>query len=519
MKPVFERHLTALQEGGLPYLKQIGRGIEKEGLRTDLKGRIAQTDHPTALGHALTHPSITTDYAESLLELITPVCHSTEAVITELTRIHQYVQAHLGNELMWAGSMPCELEGEASIVIAKYGDSNLGKLKTVYREGLGVRYGRIMQSIAGMHYNFSLPDAFWEYWKNVQRSQKSLKDFKSEQYFALIRNFRRYSWLPMYLFGASPAVDHSFLTPQMRAAHPDLKPINQRTFLLPGATSLRMGDMGYHNNAQSDLSICFNKLENFIATLYMAIHTPYPAYEAIGTQRDGKYIQLNTNILQIENEYYSSIRPKRPTHAGEKPIQALSDRGVEYVEVRCLDLNPYSPVGTTLDALKFMDVFLLTCLFKDSPWIDDQECSGVDINFNRTVRTGRTPGMTLTTPDGERTLTEVATELMAELRQVAQLMGDPSYLAALETQQGKIHDASLTPSARMEKTIREDGIDYLDLVTQLSKEHQQTLQRPTLTEAEQARFATERDDSLATEQSLRQGDTLEFSEYLTQYLS
>ncbi len=519
MTQVFEHHLQALQAGGLTHLARISRGIEKEGLRCDPSGRIALTDHPATLGHPLTHARITTDYAESLLELITPVCESTEDVVNALTHIHQFVQKNLSAELLWAGSMPCELSGEESIVIAKYGDSNLGKLKTVYREGLGVRYGRIMQSIAGMHYNFSLPDSFWRFWQSVQQSNAPLQDFKSEQYFSLIRNFRRYSWLPMYLFGASPAVDQSFLTPEMLTQHPELQRVNERTYLLPGATSLRMGDMGYHNNAQSDLSICFNKLENFTATLYKAIHTPYAPYEAMGTQRDGKYIQLNTNILQIENEYYSSIRPKRTIQTGEKPIHALSERGVEYIEVRCLDLDPYSPIGTTANALRFMDVFLLFCLLEESPWIDDRECACVDENFNRTVRQGRVPGIQLSSPNGERPLTELAHTLLEKLQNVATLMGDDRYETAVAEQTAKVADVALTPSARVEQAITQDGMEYLTLIKTLSTQHQAALASQSLPADVADALATEQAGSFDAEQHLRNQDTQEFSEFLTQYLS
>ena len=186
-------------------------------------------------------------------------------------------------------------------------------MKHVYRQGLAVRYGRMMQSIAGTHYNVSFPEGFWLQWQQaVGGSELSLQDFKSEQYFWLIRNFRRRSWLLMLLFGTSPALDQSFLA---NVRH-NLSSFNANTFYGEQASSLRMGDLGYHNNAQASLNICFNEVKTYTRTLERAIHTPWPPYEKLGINRDGEYIQLNTNVLQIENEYYSDLRPKRTAASG-----------------------------------------------------------------------------------------------------------------------------------------------------------------------------------------------------------
>ena len=166
----------------------------KESLRVRPDGSLATTPHPAPLGSALTHPLVTTDFSESQLELITGVHTSAEACIQELTAIHQAVYRAIGDELLWCASMPCRLPDEAGIPIGRYGSSNVGRAKSVYRTGLAHRYGKRMQTISGIHYNFSLPD---------RRS--------NDDYFALIRNFRRNSWLLLYLFGASPAVCASFV--------------------------------------------------------------------------------------------------------------------------------------------------------------------------------------------------------------------------------------------------------------------------------------------------------------------
>jgi len=290
-------------------LSGIVRGIEKEGLRVTPESRVAQTAHQATLGSTLTHPSITTDYSEALLEFITPVLNGVEETVEYLSDLHTFTSRKIEQERIWPASMPCKLDGDASIPIANYGSSNVGTLKHVYRQGLGVRYGRIMQSIAGIHYNFSLPDSFWQAYQvklNQQDPQveQSLQDFKSAHYFSLIRNFRRYSWILHYLFGASPVLDKSFLDGRKQEEH-GLDRLLDNTYGLPYATSLRMSDLGYQNSAQEALHVSYGSLDDYVTTLAQAMKHKYDAYQEIGVKVDGEYRQLNTNVLQIENEYYS----------------------------------------------------------------------------------------------------------------------------------------------------------------------------------------------------------------------
>lgn len=530
-----EARLELLSESAQRELLNISRGIEKEGLRADSSHFISQTNHPEVLGHTLTHSQITTDYSEALMELITPVSQTVDQLMKDLSDVHCFVQSHLGEEVLWSGSMPCKIDGNDSIRIAEFGDSNLGKLKHVYRKGLDARYGRIMQSIAGLHYNFSLPDAFWKEWQVVKGDTQPLQDFKSEQYFSLIRNFRRHSWLLMYLFGASPAADQSFLA-GMR--HP-LQPFDDKgTWYLPYATSLRMGDLGYHSNAQSSLAICFNSLSNFTHTLEEAIHKPYPAYEVMGTQKDGEYIQLNTNILQIENEYYSAIRPKRNAESGEKPIHALKQRGVEYIEVRCLDLNPYLPLGISDQQVRFMDAFLVYCLVADSPVVSEKECQALDWNFETVVNRGREPGLKLKTPAGEAPLKDLGLALLDEIGRVAAIFDDMHckatdagkaksddalannrYHGAIEEQRSKLVQPELTPSASILSVMKSESLSWLEIVGELSFKHQQLSKQHCNDESIHEKYHVMAKESFLKEQQLKDADVSKFSEYMTQYLS
>ncbi len=494
------------------------KGIEKEGLRVDRNGFIAQTPHPRALGSTLTHPRITTDYSEALLELITPVCSSTGELLNTLYDIHHYVHQHLGDEVLWPASMPCELDGDASIPIAEYGSSNIGRLKHVYRQGLAVRYGRIMQSIAGAHYNLSLPDSFWRAWQQGLGDGQSLQDFRSEQYFWLVRNFRRRSWLLMLLFGASPALDASFVADVKHG----LKRLGETTWYGADATSLRMGDLGYHNNAQASLNICFNELQTYTATLAGALRTPWPDYEKLGVRRDGQFIQISTSILQIENEYYSAIRPKRTTEREEKPIQALNARGVEYVEVRCLDLDPFSPVGVTAEQLDFLDLFLLDCLLADSPRIDDAECVHLDDCYKDVVSRGRAEDLRLTSCAGAQPVLTAARALLDRLAPLAEeldhLAGGEVYRTALAAQQDKLTDPSRLPSARVIDSMTTRGLGHRDWALAQAKQQQAEFRARPLPNDVQIAFDAMSRQSLADQAQLEQSDSLPFDRFLEQYL-
>ena len=357
---VFRQLLEAEPE----WLSQLRRGVEKESLRVSkTDATLAKTAHPRGLGSALTHSSITTDYSEALLEFITPASSSIEATVEALRALHSFTAQQLDGEQLWSASMPCIVHGDAGIPIAEFGSSNVGKMKRVYRNGLSVRYGRRMQAIAGIHYNFSLPKPFWTAAHELSADAQTRQAFQTEGYLALIRNFFSRVWLLLYLLGASPAVCASFV--QGNKNHP-LKPLgdDHHSFYLPHATSLRMGDLGYTSNAQAGMAVCYNDIEQYIRTLREAILTPHEPYANFQTMDNGERAQLNASLLQIENEYYSPIRPKRVTQTGEAPVVALALGGIEYVEVRCIDINPFLPLGIDADTMRLLDLFLLSYLIQ-----------------------------------------------------------------------------------------------------------------------------------------------------------
>ena len=497
------RRLDALTRERLLGMR---RGIEKESLRVRPDGRLALTPHPAALGSPLTHPNITTDYSESQLELITGAHTGIDACLLELTRVHQFVDRVLreaGDELLWACSMPCGLPTDEAIPLGYYGNSNIGRAKSVYRMGLGHRYGRRMQMISGIHYNWSLPG------------------LGNDEYFALIRNFRRHAFLPLVLLGASPALCATFVEGRTH----DLQPLGDRALHLPHATTLRMGRLGYQSEAQASLAVSYNGLEGYAASLHDALTQPYPAYERIGIRNPGgDYNQLATTLLQIENEFYGVIRPKRTIFPGERPLHALRERGVEYVEVRLIDLDPFEPVGIGASAMRFLDVFLLHCLLSDSPPDSPAEIARNGENQQRTAARGREPGLRLLRGSGEIELTVWGDALLVECEAIAHRLdarlGGGDYTEAVAQARAQLASPDRLPSARVLDAIRRaHGGSYVAFGREQSRLARQHLLGLPWLQADQSAFERASIRSLEEQRAVEAADTLPFEEFRKAYIA
>ena len=518
---VFERRLASLVNAGDSTLLQGGRrGVEKESLRVTPAGRIATTGHPTALGSALTNDNITTDYSEALIELVTPTFRTNWELLQYLCDLHQFVYRHLGDELLWATSMPCVVDGDASIPIAQFGPSNVGRMKTIYREGLGLRYGRVMQAISGVHFNYSFPERLWEAWASIRESRDAGQDFVSASYFELLRNYRRHGWIVLYLFGVSPTVCKSFL----RARGETLPEFGLGTAWEPNATSLRMSDLGYRNRNQSGVEVSVNSLSDYVRDLTRAISTPHPEYERLGVKVDGEYRQLNANLLQIENEYYSFIRPKRVARSGERPTKALLRAGVEYVEVRALDVSAFDPVGVNQNKMRFLEAFLAFCLMRDSALIDAGEQAALDGNHVTVARHGREPNLQLVRDGRNVPMLDWAREILDQMQGVCEMLdhGDPQkpYAAALAVQAAKLDDVSLTPSSRLIQELRTTGESFFDLALRTSAAHQAyflDLHAPN--PARLAEFASQAEESLQAAEAMAGAPQGDFDAFLATYLA
>jgi glutamate--cysteine ligase len=511
-------------------------GLEKESLRVLPEGGISQSPHPVAWGSPLTNPQITTDFSEALTELVTPPCDSVAEVVQSLDDIQNYIYRSLDNEILWATSMPCVVAGETSIPLAKYGTSNAAQMKTVYRRGLGLRYGRAMQVIAGVHFNYSFSDEFWRRYRSLLNNTDDLQadglqgddmqNFISEQYMGLIRNLLRYGWLVPYLFGASPAVCKSFLNGQRTM----LKEFNSNTYYEPYATSLRLGDIGYQNNKEdlAGIKACYDSLGGYIESMQCAINTPYKGYEEIGVKVDGEYRQLNANILQIENEYYSSVRPKQILQGNEKPSSALKKRGIAYVELRSLDVNAFDPHGINSEQLHFLEVFMLFCLLQSSPKLSQSEVNSIDENLLLVAHKGREPGLDLQRDDLQHgtekiSLQDWASELCNKMKPVAALLDSANYcenyFSSVKSQIASVYDAELTPSARMLEEMRETGEGFFHHAHRKSIHHCQYYKNQPLSESKIQFFENLAAQSLAEQKKMEAEDSISFDEFLKNYFN
>lgn len=494
-------------------------GLEKESLRVNAKGHIAQTRHPQALGSALTHPSITTDYSEALLELVTPPFEHFAQTLDYLDDIHRFVYEKMDNEYLWATSMPCVIDGDESIQIAEYGSSNAAKMKSAYRRGLGHRYGRTMQAIAGVHYNYSYPLEFWRLYQEVLDDKRDSQTFISESYMGMVRNLQRYGWLVPYLFGASPAICETFLG----GAPTSLEKLFKHSYYGRFATSLRVSDIGYQNNKEdkAGVHVNYNSLQSYVASLGSAISTPSPQYEKYGLSVDGEWQQLNYNILQIENEFYSSVRPKQILNGEEKPTLALARRGVAYIELRSLDVNVYEPIGINDEQMRFLESFLLLNLLLPSEPYDDRELTEIKYNLNEVAGRGRDPELKLRRGGKEVLLRDWASEIFDQMSFACDLLDKdgekPIYCSTLKQQQAKIEEPEMTPSARILAEMIENKEEFSEFSLRLSKQHQEWFAKRPLEAESRSQYERQAQQSILRQHEIEKTDSQSFEQFLQSY--
>ncbi|MGR5421240.1 glutamate--cysteine ligase [Vibrio sp. PNB22_4_1] len=492
-------------------LQGVRRGIEREMVRVTQSGALSQRPHPKSLGSALTHPYITTDFSEAQLELVTPAVTDRKETFKTLASLHHFVASHLNeDETMWAASMPPALPLDNDIAIANYGTSNAGIAKTRYREGLANRYGKRMQLISGIHYNFSLPEPFWQALHSHTESQLPLETFISERYFHLIRNVLRNGWIIPYLFGASPAADKSYLQAQPHA----LDQWDNTTDYLPWATSLRLSNLGYGSSEQSRFPISFNNKQDYLTGLCHALTQPSDQYAHLAQHQ-----QLNGSVLQLENELYGPVRPK-VVNAQMRPLVAMCHYGVEYIELRTLDNNPLLPLGIDELQSQFIDLFLLYSALTPSPEMSEQESKLIMQRQELVAMQGRKPNLMLPTVNGDMLLTDLAKPLMGMLAEMAKSLDDAqetnSYVKAVMREQVKFDDSQLTPSAQILAVMEQESLSFTTLMRRYSGEHKQGYLNDTLSAEEMTQLQSLVDNSLVEQKRLEAENEINFDDYLAQ---
>ncbi len=493
-------------------------GIEKEGLRVSREGGISQESHPKSLGCALTHPNITTDFSESLIELVTPPLCNADEMLSFLSKTQQYLYHYLPkDQSFWPASMPCVIRGETYIPIAQYGSSNQGRMKTVYRHGLANRYGSVMQTIAGIHFNYSFSSDFFEAYRTLNAPNVTLREFTDQSYMGLTRNVMRYGWLITYLFGASAAVCKSFLKGYREHS---LVEFNDSTLYEPYATSLRMGDIGYQNLAEDEAGVKanYNSLGHYIHSLKSGMQTSCREYEKIGLKQQSQYQQLNTNILQIENEYYASVRPKPSVVSDKKPLDALQEDGIRYIELRSLDINPSLPLGIDQTQVYFLEAFMLFCLLEHSPVISSREQFEIDNNDQLVAHEGRKPDLKLIYQSKPVLLQSLGHLVMDKIYLCAELLGS-DYQQAVKQIGRRFDSSDLTPSAIALSEMKDRNQGFFDYINSLGKQHREYFLANEIDQAHFNYLDQQAKLSCVEQAEIERADHLNFDEFLMDYFA
>lgn len=439
-------------------------GIEKESLRV-LESELTQSPHPKGLGSALCNQYITTDFSEAQIEMITPPLIDKQSVLIFLDDIHHFVAQKIGKEILWPFSMPPFINSEEDIVVAEYGRSHLGLFKHIYRNGLANRYGKTMQAISGIHYNYSLSDSIWPIITNSDNSQ----DIRSELYFCMLRNIYRMNWIILYFFGASPILTKNFL----RNGTDSYKKIDKNSYYLPYATSLRMSDFGYQNLLRNKLNVSLDSLEKYIDDLYMATITLNSDFKKIDKNNQALKEQINSNILQIEDEYYANARVKSKIISNQRSISKLKNGGVDFIELRSLDLNPFSRIGIDKETVMFIEVFLIFCFFKKSRVISKDELKNISENDLSVSKNGRDPNLFLLKDDKRISLKDWGHQILDEMMPIAELLDQKeySYIDTIIKAKSKIDDPNKTISGRLLNRVLSENLNFIDMGMLLGEEN------------------------------------------------
>ena len=296
------------------------------------------------------------------------------------------------------------------------------------------------------------------------------------------------------------------------------------TMHMPHATSLRMGRLGYQSDAQSALSVSYNCLESYAASLERALTEPHADYAAIGIQNsDGSYRQLATSLLQIENEFYSTIRPKRVIQSGERPLHALRARGVEYVEVRCVDLDPFEPIGISAVMARFLDLFLMHCHLTPSPADSPAEIAVLLNNQALVSERGREPGLMLERNGEAVGILQWSNQLIDDMAPIAAAMAAATgedYVAALQAMRHLLADSDRLPSARVLADIaRAPAEAHIAVTRQQSERAREAVLALDWPDTADTAYRTMAATSIAAQQQVEAADAIPFEAFRLNYVS
>lgn len=536
--------LSSLRESYI--LDSTTRGIEKENARVLSCAALSNQPHPLSFGSPLTHPNITTDFAENLLECITSPysgANGRARLFQDLGEITSYVNYVLSDmpsqEHLWPYSM-VYLPNKKSVVdipIAKYGQSNIGLMKHLYRKGLDFRYGKAMQMISGIHYNLSFPvDLLLKLGllpgAPVDGHLNDISALVTQRYLGVVRNFIQYKWVLPLLFGASPVCYAGYL---LKDSSDDVCPpyyldkMGDDLYCSSYATSLRLSDIGYQVKEQLIHRLQANSISGYAKELLAMTNMPCERFMTDSLKdASGEYLQMSNFLLQLESELYAVIRPKPDAGSNLRPASALFNNGVTYLEVRCLDLDPFSPYGVSQKTTAFVDVFLMYMLLHNSPTMQYEKDRVYVQNFSNIVIGGRRLDDQVSI-DGvtKNHISELKLMLndmiaLAEIMDCCEDGNKADYSLAVQEQIDKMNNLSLLPSQRIINQFVLSKESFKDQMIELSGRHENKINNAhPITASLLDKFKKTTKDSVSDQiiaEKESSNSDLSFDEFLTKYL-
>ncbi|MGL4345712.1 MAG: bifunctional glutamate--cysteine ligase GshA/glutathione synthetase GshB [Cellulosilyticaceae bacterium] len=418
-------------------------GIEREGLRCDAKGRLANTPHPKVFGEKLQNPYITTDFSESQLELITPAFASVQETHDFLTALYDIAALEIGDEYIWAQSMPCIIPEDEQIPVATYGDGPSGEQAHNYRKKLLAKYGGKKQLLSGIHYNFSFDEKLIEELYEAYGEGKSYKVYRDEIYLKVTRNYLRYRWLLIYLLGSTSVVHESY----MKQCVTKLEPVDEESYTNQGALSYRNSECGYTNKV-----------------------TLYPDYHSVEAYVRSIEQFMEEGWIESPNELYSQIRLKAYDKANQ--LASLSKEGIAYLEYRSIDSNPFDRAGIALDDLYFMKIFSLFLLCEEESSYDKWQEEALE-NQRSIARFGQ--GDVILLRDGEEIHKEAwGLQILRRMQNLDREL-ELGQSVVIEQMIAKLKDYKLTYAYRIMEEVKAKG--YVNTHLELAKSYKEQAYR------------------------------------------
>ena len=422
------------------YFIKANFGLEKENVRVTERGNLALTPHPKAFGDRENNPYIKTDFSESQLEMVTPICNTLEEVYSFICNLNKVVSLEImkNGEFLWPQSNPPILPREEEIPIAKLSNRE----DELYRENLSYKYGKKKQVISGIHYNFSFKEEFIKLLYKELKVKKDFIEFKDDIYLRMARNFQKYHWLLIYLTGASPVFHESYIDEIKEEG----EKLGEDSYYIKDDTSLRNSSYGYKN--KKDYYVSYNSIEEYAS--------------------DIKNLVKDKEIQSIK-EYYNPIRLK--SLGSEDMLESLLHKGIDYLEVRLLDLDPLSIQGVSKETLYLVHLFMIYTLLKENKEITYKDQEEFFKNHDMVALKGRNEEAVIHENGIPVLLKDKGREILSEMDEIVEILfsNNEEFKNVIKRALEKINNPHDTISEKLIKDIKEEG--YINFHMRLAKEY------------------------------------------------